>query len=132
MNRQVTSQPGGAGDLLHRGAELGLIDAALAAGAADAYRTMRKLQHQLRLQGREARVDHAQIATQAAAVTRLWDAVFGGAAFMCKVGKYESQSFISAIIDPFQQVYWFIIEDCFHYQLIPRRFRKILFRIRIT
>lgn len=63
--------------LLHRSAELGLIDADCAAGAADAYRAMRKLQHQLRLQGGEARVEAALVATHAAAVVRLWQTIFG-------------------------------------------------------
>jgi glutamate-ammonia-ligase adenylyltransferase len=59
--------------------ELGLIDPALAEGAADAYRLMRKLQHQVRLQGQEnARVDPALVAAPADVVVRLWRACFGG------------------------------------------------------
>jgi glutamate-ammonia-ligase adenylyltransferase len=76
---QLTANAGNIA-LLHRSAELGLIDPAFAAGAADAYRAMRKLQHQLRLQGGEARVEAAQVAAHAAAVTRLWEAIFGPAA----------------------------------------------------
>jgi glutamate-ammonia-ligase adenylyltransferase len=39
---------------------------------------MRKLQHQVRLQGQEnARVDPALVAPQAEAVVRLWRACFG-------------------------------------------------------
>src|SRR5207249_1900764 len=58
--------------------ELGLIDAALAAEVADAYRAFRKLQHQMRLQGvDQARVELDQIGPEVAAVERLWDAIFG-------------------------------------------------------
>ncbi|NYE62506.1 glutamate-ammonia-ligase adenylyltransferase [Duganella sp. 1224] len=64
--------------LLKMCAELGLIDAALAASVADAYRQYRKLQHQLRLQGQDlARVDRARVAPQAAQVRALWDGLFG-------------------------------------------------------
>ena len=66
-------------NLLHRFAELGLIDATLAAGAADAYRALRKLQHQLRLQGREARVAPALVAAHSANVSALWHSLFGQA-----------------------------------------------------
>jgi glutamate-ammonia-ligase adenylyltransferase len=60
--------------------DLGLIDAQLAGTVADAYRTFRKLQHQIRLQGEErARVEPQRIATETAAVRQLWDQVFGTA-----------------------------------------------------
>ena len=63
--------------LLRLCGELGLIDAALAAAAGDAYRAMRKLQHQVRLQGQDnARVEPALAATHAANVVRLWKAIF--------------------------------------------------------
>jgi len=59
---------------------LGLIDAALANGTADAYRAMRKLQHQLRLQGQDqSRVDPSRVEQHAAQVTALWQAMFGDA-----------------------------------------------------
>jgi glutamate-ammonia-ligase adenylyltransferase len=59
---------------------LGLIDSAAAAAVADAYRTLRKLQHQLRLQGEDkARIEPERVATAAAQVKRLWQAVFVGA-----------------------------------------------------
>ncbi|MFC3106928.1 bifunctional [glutamate--ammonia ligase]-adenylyl-L-tyrosine phosphorylase/[glutamate--ammonia-ligase] adenylyltransferase [Undibacterium arcticum] len=58
--------------------ELSLIDAALAAEVADAYRVFRKLQHQTRLQGADqARVELDQIGPEVAAVERLWGAIFG-------------------------------------------------------
>lgn len=57
--------------------ELGLIDPALAGTVADAYRTFRKLQHQIRLQGAErARVEMERVAPEIAAVIALWTAVF--------------------------------------------------------
>jgi glutamate-ammonia-ligase adenylyltransferase len=63
--------------LLRLCGELGLIDAALAEGAADAYRVMRKLQHQVRLQGQDnARVDPSLVAAHAEVVVRLWRACF--------------------------------------------------------
>ena len=64
--------------LLRIAGELGLIDAGLAAEVGSAYRAMRKLQHQLRLQGQEARVEHGLVAGHADAVARLWGALFGG------------------------------------------------------
>jgi [glutamine synthetase] adenylyltransferase / [glutamine synthetase]-adenylyl-L-tyrosine phosphorylase len=55
--------------------ELGLIDAPLANGVADAYRMFRKLQHQIRLQGSDrARVDMERVAQQVALVKALWTA----------------------------------------------------------
>jgi glutamate-ammonia-ligase adenylyltransferase len=63
--------------LLRLCGELGLIDAALAAAVGDAYRAMRRLQHQVRLQGQDnARVEPALVAAHAANVMRLWKAVF--------------------------------------------------------
>ena len=57
--------------------ELGLVDATLAAAVGDAYRAMRKLQHQVRLQGQDnARVEPALVAHHAANVVRLWQAIF--------------------------------------------------------
>lgn len=57
--------------------ELGLIDPALSGTVADAYRTFRKLQHQIRLQGADrARVERERVASEIAAVTTLWNAVF--------------------------------------------------------
>ncbi|MBC7456124.1 MAG: bifunctional [glutamate--ammonia ligase]-adenylyl-L-tyrosine phosphorylase/[glutamate--ammonia-ligase] adenylyltransferase [Massilia sp.] len=57
--------------------ELGLIHPVLAATVGDAYRALRKLQHQLRLQGQDnARVEPALVAEHVASVLRLWQAVF--------------------------------------------------------
>ncbi|MDQ1922351.1 bifunctional [glutamate--ammonia ligase]-adenylyl-L-tyrosine phosphorylase/[glutamate--ammonia-ligase] adenylyltransferase [Massilia sp. CCM 9206] len=73
---QLTVNLGNIG-LLRMFADLGLIDADLALAVGDAYRAMRKLQHQLRLQGKDsARIDPALVARHSAAVRRLWAAVF--------------------------------------------------------
>jgi glutamate-ammonia-ligase adenylyltransferase len=73
---QLTANAGNIA-LLRLCGELGLIDAALAAGAAQAYRSLRRLQHQVRLQGQEnARVEPSLVAAHAAAVTRLWQHCF--------------------------------------------------------
>lgn len=57
---------------------LGLIDAQLADGAAGAYRALRRLQHQVRLQGQDnARVERSLVAAHADVVVRLWQACFG-------------------------------------------------------
>jgi glutamate-ammonia-ligase adenylyltransferase len=73
---QLTANKGNIA-LLRMCGELGLIDATLATGAADAYRLMRKLQHQVRLQGQEqARVDPNLVASHAEVVVRLWRSCF--------------------------------------------------------
>ncbi len=63
--------------LLGRAGEFGLIDAALAQRAADAYRRYRRLQHQARLDGVAARVDPDSVADERAAVRALWGSLFG-------------------------------------------------------
>jgi glutamate-ammonia-ligase adenylyltransferase len=63
--------------LLQAAGGLRLIDAALAREVADAYRRFRALQHRMRLNGAErARVEPAEVEREAAAVRRLWRAVF--------------------------------------------------------
>lgn len=63
--------------LLRLCGELGLIDPVLAGEVGDAYRLMRKLQHQQRLQGKDnARVEGARVAPHAARVLLLWEQVF--------------------------------------------------------
>ncbi len=76
--RELTANRGNIA-LLKLCGELGLIDAGLAALAADAYRAMRKLQHQLRLQGEASVVDPARVARHAENVIRLWVELFGEA-----------------------------------------------------
>jgi glutamate-ammonia-ligase adenylyltransferase len=74
---QLTANIGNIG-LLKLCAELNLIDADLAASVGDAYRKLRKLQHQLRLQGQDlARVDPALVIGHAAHVSALWRSIFG-------------------------------------------------------
>ncbi|MVW72257.1 bifunctional [glutamate--ammonia ligase]-adenylyl-L-tyrosine phosphorylase/[glutamate--ammonia-ligase] adenylyltransferase [Bordetella sp. 15P40C-2] len=64
--------------LLRLAGEAGLIPAELAQQAGDAYRTLRRTQHALRLQGVEkARVPQDRLVEERAAVTALWDTVFG-------------------------------------------------------
>ena len=64
--------------LLRLAGEAGLIAPELAARAGDAYRTLRRAQHQLRLQGVEkARVPPDQLQQERAAVRELWAAVLG-------------------------------------------------------
>jgi glutamate-ammonia-ligase adenylyltransferase len=64
--------------LLRLAGEAGLIAPELAARAGDAYRTLRRIQHQLRLQGVEkARVPPDQLQEERAAVRELWTAVLG-------------------------------------------------------
>ncbi len=64
--------------LLRLAAQEGLIPAPLAHEVANAYRTYRKLQHSLRLQGAEkARVSPDLLANERATVRLLWDTVIG-------------------------------------------------------
>ena len=64
--------------LLREVARFGLMTADEAETVGAAYRTYRKLQHQLRLDGMEtARVPHEQIERERAAVLKLWERVFG-------------------------------------------------------
>jgi glutamate-ammonia-ligase adenylyltransferase len=63
--------------LLKMFADLDLIPAGLADEAATAYRTMRRLQHQMRLQGQDnARVAPGLVGEHAASVARLWQLLF--------------------------------------------------------
>ena len=74
---QLTANAGNIA-LLRVCGELGLIDAGLGAQVADAYRAMRRLQHQVRLQGQDkARVDSALVGAHPDSVLRLWQACFG-------------------------------------------------------
>ncbi len=64
--------------LLKMFAELGLIEDAQARSVGDAYRAMRRLQHQLRLQGQDnARIEPAKVAAHSPHVVALWAAIFG-------------------------------------------------------
>ena len=64
--------------LLRHAAEAGLIPGELAQRVGDAYRTLRREQHALRLQDIEkARVPQEALAAERAAVFELWERVFG-------------------------------------------------------
>ena len=63
--------------LLQRAQEVGLLPAPFGSGAADAYRDLRRAQHQARLDEQPTQVDSAAMATQRDAVLALWHAVFG-------------------------------------------------------
>ncbi|MCS0608271.1 bifunctional [glutamate--ammonia ligase]-adenylyl-L-tyrosine phosphorylase/[glutamate--ammonia-ligase] adenylyltransferase [Massilia solisilvae] len=77
---QLTANSGNIA-LLRLCGDLGLVDAALAAACADAYRALRRLQHQVRLQGQDnARVEPSLVAGHAAAVVALWRQCLGESA----------------------------------------------------
>jgi glutamate-ammonia-ligase adenylyltransferase len=66
--------------LLKLAAHLGLIGQSDALAVHDAYRSFRRLQHALRLQGdKYARVETGTLAPQTAAVRKLWSGVLGAA-----------------------------------------------------
>lgn len=63
--------------LLIRCGELGLIDTVASRTVANAYRTFRKLQHQIRLQGKErALVESSLVSAEISAVVGLWNSLF--------------------------------------------------------
>jgi glutamate-ammonia-ligase adenylyltransferase len=64
--------------LLHRAAERGLVDAGIAAAAADAYLAMRRRLHEAALNDEETvRLAEGELEAERAAVRRLWAALFG-------------------------------------------------------
>jgi glutamate-ammonia-ligase adenylyltransferase len=65
--------------LLRIAGELALVPPALAASVADAYRTYRRAQHRLRLDGHSARVPRDTVTAERAAVEQLWRVVFADA-----------------------------------------------------
>jgi len=80
--QQATQYPELAADignigLLIRCGDLDLIDPVAARVVANAYRTFRKLQHQIRLQGQErALIDIGRVNAEVSAVVGLWEQVF--------------------------------------------------------
>jgi glutamate-ammonia-ligase adenylyltransferase len=60
--------------------ELGLIDPRRAQAAADGYRTLRRMQHRLRLNGEKALLQEGEAADARKTITELWLEVFGRAA----------------------------------------------------
>ncbi|MBX9848799.1 MAG: bifunctional [glutamate--ammonia ligase]-adenylyl-L-tyrosine phosphorylase/[glutamate--ammonia-ligase] adenylyltransferase [Rhodocyclaceae bacterium] len=64
-------------DLLELAGELGLLDVFIARAAANAYNTLRQLQHSLRLQGHAVTtIEHEKVAPQIDAIRSLWNKVF--------------------------------------------------------
>ncbi|MEP7302399.1 MAG: glutamine-synthetase adenylyltransferase, partial [Caldimonas sp.] len=63
--------------LLRRAEDAVLLPAGVGSAAADAYRELRRAQHQARLDERPTQVDPPAMAVQASAVLALWGAVFG-------------------------------------------------------
>ena len=64
--------------LLQRAESEGLLPAGVGHAAADAYRSLRRLQHQARLNDEPTEVEPATVTAEQAAVRHLWAAVFGG------------------------------------------------------
>ena len=64
--------------LLQRAEREGLLPAGIGDAAADAYRSLRRLQHQARLNDEPTEVDGPTVEAEQAAVRRLWEAVFRG------------------------------------------------------
>ena len=62
--------------LLHRAEEVGLLDKGIGTSAADAYRALRHLQHQARLDEQAGRTDAAPVLQHSQAIKALWTAVF--------------------------------------------------------
>ena len=63
--------------LLGIAAKLGLIDTALATGAATSYRVFRRHQHRLRLDTGSSRIPAAEVGGEREVVIALWKQVFG-------------------------------------------------------
>ncbi|MFT4191861.1 MAG: bifunctional [glutamate--ammonia ligase]-adenylyl-L-tyrosine phosphorylase/[glutamate--ammonia-ligase] adenylyltransferase [Comamonas sp.] len=66
--------------LLQRAEAAGLLPPGIGQQAAAAYRTLRRLQHQARLDEAPTQIDPAAVATERDAILALWGAVFGQAA----------------------------------------------------
>ena len=62
--------------LLHRAEAAGLLAKGVGAAAADAYRALRHLQHQARLDERVGRSEEAAMLVHSSAIKTLWTAVF--------------------------------------------------------
>ena len=65
--------------LLQRAQDCGLLEAPVGIDAAQAYRSLRQIQHRARLDEAPTDVSLAMVATQRAAGLALWRAVLGGA-----------------------------------------------------
>ena len=65
--------------LLIRAEEVGLLPAGVGQSAADAYRELRRVQHQARLDEMPTQVEASEMAAESLAILALWRAVFGAA-----------------------------------------------------
>jgi glutamate-ammonia-ligase adenylyltransferase len=63
--------------LLLRAEDAGLLPTSVGRAAADAYRTLRQVQHRARLNEQATRVSESALATERQAILTLWRAVFG-------------------------------------------------------
>jgi glutamate-ammonia-ligase adenylyltransferase len=63
--------------LLQRAQDAGLLPAPVGAAAADAYRSLRRLQHKARLDEQATQFPAEKVLTEQAAIAALWQAVFG-------------------------------------------------------
>jgi glutamate-ammonia-ligase adenylyltransferase len=63
--------------LLERSEAIGLLPRGVGHGAADAYRELRRVQHQARLNEEPTHVELSELQTQRDAVLRLWNTVLG-------------------------------------------------------
>ena len=62
--------------LLLRAEQVGLLPAGIGQAAADAYRSLRRVQHRARLDEMPTQLEASQLASEAAAILALWHAVF--------------------------------------------------------
>ena len=63
--------------LLQRAEQAGLLPPGIGQAAADAYRSLRRVQHTARLDEMPTQVEDSELASEAAAIRALWQAVFG-------------------------------------------------------
>ena len=66
--------------LLIEAEKAGLLQAGVGHAAADAYRTLRRVQHRARLDEQPTQVPHTELTKESAAILALWQSVFGQAA----------------------------------------------------
>jgi [glutamine synthetase] adenylyltransferase / [glutamine synthetase]-adenylyl-L-tyrosine phosphorylase len=63
--------------MLHRAEKVGLLPAGMGAASADAYRTLRKIQHRARLDETSTQIEPERVEQEVAAVRALWAHVLG-------------------------------------------------------
>jgi len=62
--------------LLQRAQDAGLLPAPIGSAAADAYRSLRRLQHKARLDEQSTQIPQERVAAEQAAILALWQSVF--------------------------------------------------------